>query len=106
MQFPNRKLLNKYISKILHDSSQRMLDNLEKLTKFMWDSNLFFEMGPESNPRMELWPAYIVIDNMGIEQETRDKQFYEYWKTLKSLVQDARSAYTVYRSNIREILFL
>jgi hypothetical protein len=56
---------NKYISKILHDSSQRMLGNLEKLTKFMWDSHLFFEMGPESNPRMELWPAYIVIDKMG-----------------------------------------
>jgi hypothetical protein len=72
----------------------------------MWDSHLFFEMGPESNPRMELWPAYIVIDKMGIEQEQRDRQFNRYFDKLKKLIENARSSYIEYRSNIREILFL
>ena len=97
---------NKYISKILHDSVKRTIDNLEKLYAFMW-SDIFFCPRPHvEDMKYKLWYAGHVIDELGIDQETRDKQFQEYWEKLKSFVQDARCAYTDYRSNVREILFL
>ena len=97
---------NKYISKILYDSTKRMIDKIEELSKFM-HSDIFFTPDPDREDiKLNLWHAGHVIEEMGIDQETRDKQFYEYWENLKSLVQDARSAYTDYRSDMREILFL
>ena len=97
---------NKYISKVLHDSVKRMIDNLNKLCKFM-ESGIFFSPNPhKEDMKLKLWYAHTVIDEMRIDQETRDKQFYEYWEKLKSFVQDARCAYKDYRSNVREILFL
>ena len=51
---------NKYISKILHDSCARMLNALNELTKFLWESGLFFD-GPireDGDCKMKLWRAY------------------------------------------------
>jgi len=97
---------NKYISKILYDSSKRLLANFTNLTKFTFESDIFFEVGPESNIRWKLWPAYIVINKMGIGQEQRDQQFREYFDELKRLVEIAENSYIEYRSNIRGILFI
>jgi hypothetical protein len=99
---------NKYISKILHDSCRRMLNVLNELTKFLWETGLFFD-GPYRNDndyKMRLWPAHEIIVERGVSQEERDKQFFEYFDQLRSLVDMTRSLYMEYRANIREILFI
>jgi hypothetical protein len=97
---------NKYICKILQDSAERMLNALTAVHEYMHSGKFVLITNEREDTKCKLWPAYQVIDEMGIDQEMRDKQFNEYWDILRSRVQYARSSYYVYRSKIREILFL
>lgn len=99
---------NKYISKILRDSCERILSALNELNKFLLEPDLFFDrpIGKDGDYKMKLWPAYEIIEKRGVSQEERDRQFFEYFDRLRNLVDITRPTYMEYRANIREILFI
>ena len=94
---------NQYVSKAIRDLSEKMLNALEELGRFVWDSDLFFDIVTKGDDtKFKLYPSYEIIVRRGVTQELYDKQYNEYANQLYELVEAARSAYKDYRAQIRE----
>lgn len=99
---------NKYISKILYDSAENMIAELKKLSWFMSESQLFWAVPHNKRGKYIFFPdeKEFMERNCVVGRKDYEEQYRKNYFKLKKLVEDARSAYEIYRTEVRDILFL